>query len=422
MKYEIKLLPIQKKLYSSEKEFAGIYSSRSTGKTYILSWLIALAVIKGEKSLAFSQTYKSLTQNLFQEIMARFRELGIDVNYNKSTVTIEYNGGCVYGYSYDSAESTRGQTNVNNLFLDELALANSDLLAIVGPCLRGAGIKPKVRFCSTPRTSSYWNRIVKEHLRTKDWDIFTGTFRDNTFLSPESVQMIEQSVTDPILRRQELEGEIIDSVVENCIINFDLATRPSSIGHRYVIGADMARFGNDSSVIIVRDEYSIVDKIELFHADTFEITSNIQRLVNAYKNIDAIYIDSTGGYGSGVEDNLKLSYDNVIGVNFGGKATDEYSYNTRSEMYFNLAKALEDGFYIDQLKYGSLIDELFATSYFITQNGKRAIVPKDKIKEIIGRSPDSADALALTFYKPMETSQINITPQRQKELMNIMFR
>lgn len=421
MKYEIKLLPIQKKLYSSEKEFAGIYSSRSTGKTYVLSWLIALAVIKGEKSLAFSQTYKSLTQNLFQEIMARFRELGIDVNYNKSAVTIEYNGGCVYGYSYDSAESTRGQTNVNNLFLDELALANSDLLAIVGPCLRGAGIKPKVRFCSTPRTSSYWNRIVKEHLRIKDWDIFTGTFRDNTFLSPESVQMIEQSVTDPILRRQELEGEIIDSVVENCIVDgFTLSPIKRSSDNEIVMGVDVARFGNDSTVICIRDSYGIIEIEQLYHKDTYEIVSEIEKYISQY-NVKHVYLDATGGYSSGIEDTLKLKYDFITPVNFGSKSQNNYNLNVRADIYFNLVDGLRDGFYIDSLKYGMLLDELYATSYIITNNGKKALVPKEKIKEIIGHSPDSLDALALTFYKSA-VDTFTVTPEKQKLYMNSLFR
>lgn len=422
MNYDIKLLPIQRKLYESKKPIAGIYSSRATGKTYILSWLIFMAIVKGQRSLAFSQTHKSLTQNLFTDVLQRFADVGIVPTYNKTALTISYGNGIVFGYSYDSMESVRGQSNIENLFLDELALAGQDLFATVNPCLRGQGINPKIRFCSTPRVSSYWNRIVKEHIALGDWDVFTGTFHENKFLSKESVDMIENSITDPVLRKQELEGEIIDSVVENCIISFDLVSQPTSSDHKYVIGADMARFGNDSTVIIVRNSFEIVERVELLHADTFEIASTIDKLEQQYRYVDGIYIDATGGYGAGVEDTLKLSHDNVIGVNFGSKATDEYSFNMRSEIYFNLAKALEDGFYIDKVKYGNVIDELYATSYFITPNGKRAIVPKDKIKEIIGHSPDTADALALTFYKPNSSHYMKIDAAREKELMDIFFR
>lgn len=422
MQYDIKLLPIQKKLYQSTKPIAGIYSSRATGKTYILSWLIFLAIMQGQKSLAFSQTHKSLTQNLFADVMQRFSDVGIVPTYNRTALTISFNDGIVFGYSYDSMESVRGQSEIENLFLDELALAGQDLFATVNPCLRGNGIKPKIRFCSTPRVSSYWNRVVKEHMALGDWDVFTGNFHENKFLSEESVNLIESSITDPVLRKQELEGEIIDSVVENCIISFDLAAFPKPNDKQYVMGVDVARFGNDSTVIVIRNSSRIIHREEIFHGDTFTIVSKIESLNREYGPFKSIYLDGTGGYSSGIEDTLKLSYDNIVSVNFGGKANDEYSFNCRSEMYFNLVKALEEGFYIDQIEYHMILNELFATSYIITPNGKRAIVPKDKIKEIIGHSPDSADALALTFYNELGSNYVKINKARERELINTFFR
>lgn len=380
-----------------------------------------MALINGDKILCFSQSYKSLTQNLFSEILKRFEEIGQKPDYNKTAMTISFNGGICYGYSYENHESCRGLTEVKWLFLDEVALAPIDILAVAGPCCRG-NFTPMIRFCSTPRAGSYWNRWIKEGMLSGSMDVFTAKMSDNTFISKESIELAMNSITDPVLRKQELEGEIIDSVVENCIISFDLVSQPTSSDHKYVIGADMARFGNDSTVIIVRNSFEIVERVELLHADTFEIASTIDKLEQQYRYVDGIYIDATGGYGAGVEDTLKLSHDNVIGVNFGSKATDEYSFNMRSEIYFNLAKALEDGFYIDKVKYGNVIDELYATSYFITPNGKRAIVPKDKIKEIIGHSPDTADALALTFYKPNSSHYMKIDAAREKELMDIFFR
>ena len=68
-------LPIQKKLLHSKKQYAGIVSSRSTGKTWILSWMIVVALMRGQRILIFSQTYSSLKQNLMGEIMNRFKDL-----------------------------------------------------------------------------------------------------------------------------------------------------------------------------------------------------------------------------------------------------------------------------------------------------------------------------------------------------------
>ena len=90
MELEVKLLPVQKALYKSEKQIAGIYSARGVGKSYVLSFLIAIAVLKGERVLAFSQTYKSLSQNLFDEVLKRFETLKIQPTYNKGAMTIQY--------------------------------------------------------------------------------------------------------------------------------------------------------------------------------------------------------------------------------------------------------------------------------------------------------------------------------------------
>ena len=64
-------------------------------------------------------------------------------------------------------------------------------------------------------------------------------------------------------------------------------------------------------------------------------------------------------------------------------------------MYINLKKGIEE--------YGlkgindELYRELQATKYILNNNDKIQLIPKDEIKLNIGRSPDIADALALTY-------------------------
>ena len=45
--------------------------------------------------------------------------------------------------------------------------------------------------------------------------------------------------------------------------------------------------------------------------------------------------------------------------------------------------------------------DLCAPTYGFTPAGKKYLEPKEKVKERIGRSPDLADALALTFAAPV---------------------
>lgn len=417
MQHIVELLPIQKKLYHSNKEIAGLYSSRAVGKTYILSWLITMAICKGEKSIAFSQTYKSLTQNLFSEVIKRFDELHIHPDYNRAAMSISYNGGLCYGFSYDAHESCRGLTECHNLFLDELALAPNDILAVTAPCLRGKDIIPRIRFASTPRAGSYWNKLIKEHLQLTDWDIFTGTMKENKFLTEESIKLAEEAISDPLMKRQELYGEILDDVVENCIVEItDFVSESQGRSNVFYCGIDFARTG-DNTVLTVRNDYELIEQV-VMKGDTAAICSEFRKLDNVYHFKD-VFLDSTGGFDIGFYDTMKQTHKNLHEINFGGKSTNPADANARTNMYFNMATAIQNGFFIP-FQYNSTVEQIKATSYIINNSGKRALVPKDIIKNIIGHSPDEADSLALTFYAL--NTVYSVEPERCKQLTSILFR
>ena len=88
-------------------------------------------------------------------------------------------------------------------------------------------------------------------------------------------------------------------------------------------------------------------------------------------------------------------------------------------MYFNLASAIQNGFFINEHKYKELFEEIKNTSYIINNSGKRALIPKQDIKEILGRSPDSCDSLALTFCDPGES---RIDAYKCHQLCRSLFR
>jgi len=46
-----------------------------------------------------------------------------------------------------------------------------------------------------------------------------------------------------------------------------------------------------------------------------------------------------------------------------------------------------------------LKEELLAVDYFYTTSGKMQLIEKKLIKQVLGRSPDKADACAFNFYE-----------------------
>lgn len=68
-------------------------------------------------------------------------------------------------------------------------------------------------------------------------------------------------------------------------------------------------------------------------------------------------------------------------------------------MYVYFKKWLQDGAALPPDE--SLKEELLSVDYFYTASGKMQLVLKKTIKEILGRSPDRADACAFNFYEQM---------------------
>jgi hypothetical protein len=164
-----------------------------------------------------------------------------------------------------------------------------------------------------------------------------------------------------------------------------------------VFGLDVARQGDDSSVLARRQGRVAYPLKQMRIPDTMLVASQVGIDIDAHEP-DAVFVDATGGYGVGVVDALRMTSRDCIEVYFNGKPNDFRYFNKRSEMYFELSKWIKHG--------GSLPDdeelkeELCAITYTF-QGDKFRISDKDEIKDVIGRSPDRADALALTFAHPM---------------------
>ena len=416
MNIEIKLLKHQRAFLESKDNKVLLLAGRATGKSYVASIAAAMNMLMGKRLIVLAQTFSSLQRNIFAEIVNRLDEWKVSYNYNKSSMIISVGNGICYGYSYENIESVRGLTNISVCIADEIALAPIPevFFAAVSPVMRGPNIIPKFYALTTPRGGSTWNELFKSD---SSWDIITATTFDNTFLSSESIQLMKESLTVE-MQQQELYGQLLDMQVENAIIDIDkVNTVPNGSDEQYYCGIDFARYGSDSTCIVIRNGYSIVEMNKMNNADTDEIVNTYLTLCKKYNPIMTA-IDSTGGYDIGFYDRLKHTNKEIQEVNFGSASDDGICANKRSFIYFNLATALENGFAIDD---NEMRQALRYTTWSLTANGKRILTPKDNIKRIIGHSPDSLDALALSFYK-IKVPTYTMDRQRVHTAVNFLFR
>jgi len=88
-------------------------------------------------------------------------------------------------------------------------------------------------------------------------------------------------------------------------------------------------------------------------------------------------------------------------VSFAGKAHEHGRFrNMRAEMYFAACDWIRAGGALPEGE--ELVEELSATTYAFAKGSSQLILEdKAQIKARLGRSPDLADALALTFAYPV---------------------
>lgn len=164
-----------------------------------------------------------------------------------------------------------------------------------------------------------------------------------------------------------------------------------------VMGVDIARFGDDSSVIRWRqgrDGRSIPPR-KFRNLDSVQMQQEIARAIDE-TNPDGVCIDA-GNTGAAVIDGLKASGYKVHEVWFGAKASSDEWANKRTEMWGELRAWLPGGCLDNDI---DLETDLTAPEYdYMGRGDKVMLESKESMKSRGFSSPDNGDALALTFAR-----------------------
>jgi phage terminase large subunit len=168
------------------------------------------------------------------------------------------------------------------------------------------------------------------------------------------------------------------------------------------LGIDAARFGDDKWVIFPRQGLAAFRPVELRHVRTHDVAARVIAAKTKWK-AEREYFDDTGGYAAGVIDAMIQSGYSPMPVNFAGKAIDPRFYNKRAEMLWECAQWVKRGGALPMIP--DLVTEMTAHTYTF-RAGKLIIIEKDQVKELIGRSPNHFDALALTFAEPATPAEL----------------
>lgn len=166
-------------------------------------------------------------------------------------------------------------------------------------------------------------------------------------------------------------------------------------GGDVVVGVDVARYGGDESVAIVRRGHYVADIVTWRGNDTMFTAGRVGAIARQW-NARSINVDEIG-IGAGVLDRLREDGFPAVGINVGEAAWDSEHYaNRRAEIFFALQERFKTG-EISLPEDSTLLAQLTSLKFVYTPQGKLKIESKEDMRKRGLPSPDRADALALAF-------------------------
>ena len=312
------------------------------------------------------------------------------------------NGARIWVCGADNPDALRG-TYADGVVLDEYAQIKPDVFTeIIRPMLLSR--EGWAVFMGTPKGQNaffeLFNRAQKAAQKEPAvW--WVGVFRadESGVIAPGELERLRRETPENIFRQEYLCD--FTASAENILIPIDAVSAACARTYaptelRFapkIIGVDPARFGDDRSVICLRQGLKAWEPLVFRRIDNMALAEQVARQIDAFRP-DAVFVDA--GCGGGVIDRLRQLGFCVTEVPFGGAPARPGQYaNKRAEMWGDMAAWIKAGGALPECP--ELKADLCQVCYDFDAAGRMRLEPKEKIKERCGKSPDLADALALTF-------------------------
>jgi hypothetical protein len=389
----------------SGKTALGVYSILKNALKYDGSrWLIGRAVLK---------TLKETTLNSFYDV-TRMQGLKAGVHYQfnaQSNIITFQNGSTIllkdlFQYPSDPHFDELGSLEITGAFVDECNQITEKAWNIVKSRIRYKidefGLIPKMLGTCNPAKGWVYNNFYKPHKENKlqeDKAFIQALAIDNPFISPHYIDSLK--TLDNQSRERLLYGNWEYDDNDNALIQYDkiidLFTNEHIPNGKGYISADIARFGKDKTLIMVWSGFRVIEIHKLSQKATNEVAAYIKHLAKKHSIPYSQIICDEDGVGSGVVDYGFKGF-----VNNSKALTGNY-INLKSECYYKLAELInEAGVWViteDVTIKKELTEELeWVQRHNADKDGKLAVLPKDKVKEHLGRSPDISDALMMRMW------------------------
>jgi hypothetical protein len=165
------------------------------------------------------------------------------------------------------------------------------------------------------------------------------------------------------------------------------------------LGFDVGEGGDENVGIIRSDTYAQIVHISKIK-DLMTTTGVIIELMNKYAvSPEFCFVDGIG-IGAGVVSRLKELNKNINGIKWSEKPSENTYANLKAENYWGLREGIKAGLKLE--KDRDEWNELLKIKWKEDSSGKIKIKSKEDMRKEGEKSPNCADALALTYNKSVE--------------------
>lgn len=376
-------------------------------------WLMGRAKLK---------TLKETTLNTFFELSAN---LGLQnqFKYNAQTNIIKWNNGSeiilkdLFLYPSDPNFDSLGSLEISGAFIDECNQLVYKAWQIVKSRIRYKlkefNLMPKILGTCNPAKNWVYKQFYKP-----DKDNSIESYRkfiqalptDNPHLHPSYLQSLLRLDKNSKERLYNGNWEYDDDPAT--LIDLDAITdyfKPTHIapGKNKYLTVDVARKGKDKTVIRVWEGWLCTKRYEMAISKVNEVVDKVRNIQSLHGvPITHVVVDEDG-VGGGVVDYLPgckgfVNNSSALEEMIGNKKIKPNYENLKTQCSFRMAEKIQNREAGEICNNGNVADIVSEEMEQIKQkdidkDGKIRLIPKDVIKENIGRSPDDWDSIMMRY-------------------------
>jgi phage terminase large subunit len=387
-----------------------IRSGHGVGKSSCASWLMIWFLLTRYpvKIVVTAPTASQLFDALFAECKRWIKELPTPIKSLLEMKSDRIELGSSPTEAFISARTSRSESpeSLAGVHADHVLLVVDEASGVPESVFEAAygsmsGKDATTILLGNPTRSSGY--FFETHTRLRDsWWTKQVSCLDSPLVSPDFIAEMELKYgTDSNAMRVRVLGEF-PLAEDDTLISLHAVEQASKRkveqpeGTAVVWGLDVARYGDDASVLCIRQGRHLIELHSWKKLSLMELSGRVLDLLHSSDEPpEEILVDSIG-LGAGVLDRLRELDISARGVNVSESPAmaDRYA-NLRAELW-DLTKS----WFTEEVQIpndDSLIADLTAPRYSFNSSGKMLVESKAETKKRLGRSTDFADSLVLTF-------------------------